>query len=85
MHLAFIILENKEELQCVTIEEETLRIYNDSEYFAHIIGYTGKIWDTSELATLQKTNPSYALTDVERILIGGRKISGKYVRISEKV
>lgn len=58
------ILENKEELQCVTIEEETIRIYNDSEYFAHIIGYTGKIWDASELAVLQVTNPAYALTDV---------------------
>ena len=29
--------------QGITIEEETIRIYNDSEYFAHIIGYTGKI------------------------------------------
>lgn len=58
------ILENKEELQCVTIEEETIRIYNDSEYFAHIIGYTGKIWENSELIKLQEKNPAYALTDV---------------------
>lgn len=58
------ILENKEELQCVTIEEETIRIYNDSVYFAHIIGYTGKIWDKAELSKLQESNPSYALTDV---------------------
>lgn len=58
------ILENKEELQCVTIEEETIRIYNDSAYFAHIIGYTGKIWDKAELTKLQESNPSYALTDV---------------------
>ncbi len=59
------ILENEEELQCVTIEEETIRIYNDSEYFAHIIGYTGKM-DESQLTTLQEANPDagYTLNDI---------------------
>lgn len=68
------ILENKEELKCVTIEENTIRIYNDSEYFAHIIGYTGKIWDSAELAVLQETNPAYVLTDV----VGKSGIEAEY-------
>ena len=68
------ILENKEELQCVTVEEETIRIYNDSEYFAHIIGYTGKIWDNTELETLKESNSSYELTDV----VGKSGIESKY-------
>lgn len=59
------ILENEEELQCVTIKQETIRIYNDSEYFAHIIGYTGKM-DESQLASLQAAKPeaSYTLNDI---------------------
>lgn len=68
------ILENKEELQCVTIEEDTIRIYNDSEYFAHIIGYTGKIWDSSELSELQETNAAYVLTDI----VGKSGIEAEY-------
>lgn len=35
------IKENSDILQGINIEENTLREYNDSEYFAHIIGYTG--------------------------------------------
>lgn len=35
------IMENKDTLQGIDIEENTLRVYNESEYFAHIIGYTG--------------------------------------------
>lgn len=35
------IMENSDRLQGIEIEENTLREYNDSEYFAHIIGYTG--------------------------------------------
>jgi len=37
------IYESKNEIPGVTIGEDTQRIYNDSFYFAHIIGYTGKI------------------------------------------
>ncbi len=69
------ILENEEELQCVTIEQETIRIYNDSEYFAHIIGYTGKM-DESQLAALQAANPSagYTLNDI----VGRSGIEAEY-------
>lgn len=35
------IMENSDRLQGIEIEENTLREYNDSIYFAHIIGYTG--------------------------------------------
>lgn len=37
------IYESKNEIPGVTIGEDTQRIYNNSRYFAHIIGYTGKI------------------------------------------
>lgn len=35
------IMENKDSLQGVDVEENTLRVYNDAKYFAHIVGYTG--------------------------------------------
>lgn len=38
-----VIMENADELDGVSIEEDTVRRYVDSEYFAHILGYTGKI------------------------------------------
>ncbi len=38
-----VIMENSEELPGVSIEESTVRRYVDSEYFAHVLGYTGKI------------------------------------------
>lgn len=37
------IMENMDSLQGVSIEEESLRRYNDSKCFANIIGYTGQI------------------------------------------
>ena len=37
------ILENSAELPGVEIAEHTYRYYNDSKYFAHIIGYTGNV------------------------------------------
>ena len=37
------IYESKNEIPGVTIGEDTQRIYNNSFYFSHIIGYTGKI------------------------------------------
>lgn len=38
-----VIMENSEVLDGVTIETDTIRRYTDSFYFAHILGYTGKI------------------------------------------
>ena len=46
-----VIMENSEVLPGVTIEEDTIRRYVDSKYFAHILGYTGKI-SSEELAEL---------------------------------
>lgn len=57
------IRENKADLQGVDIEEDYIRKYDDSIYFASIIGYTGKI-STEEYEELSKVNDSYELTDV---------------------
>ena len=46
-----VIMENNYQLDGVSIVEDTVRRYNDSEYFAHILGYTGKI-DSDELSDL---------------------------------
>ena len=46
-----VIMENNYQLDGVSIVEDTVRRYNDSEYFAHILGYTGKA-DSEELADL---------------------------------
>ena len=57
------ILENSGNLKGAEIEESTIRVYNDSVYFAPIIGYIGKVWD-DELEKLRETNPDYELTDL---------------------
>lgn len=57
------IMEHSSELQGVGIEESTIRVYNDSIYFAPIIGYTGKVQE-DQLEELRKTNPEYELTDI---------------------
>lgn len=38
-----VVMENRTELEGVSIEEDTIRRYVDSIYFSHILGYTGKI------------------------------------------
>ena len=57
------IKEHRAELQGVEIEESTVRVYNDSIYFAPIIGYTGKVQE-DQLEELRKTDDSYELTDI---------------------
>ncbi|WP_242622646.1 penicillin-binding transpeptidase domain-containing protein [Lachnoclostridium sp. Marseille-P6806] len=59
------ILESADTLQGVSIEDDTIRKYTDSRYFAHILGYTGKI-STEELTALQMENPDldYDQTDI---------------------
>lgn len=47
-----VVLENSDSLDGVSIAEDTVRKYVDSEYFCHIIGYTGKV-STDELSDLQ--------------------------------
>ncbi len=47
----------------VSVAEDTKRIYNESEYMAPIVGYTGKISD-EEYETLSKEDDSYSRNDV---------------------
>ncbi len=56
------VMENSDTLDGVSIEENTARVYVDSEYFSQIIGYTGKVSE-DELAELQETNPDYSSND----------------------
>lgn len=57
------ILEHTADLRGVGIEESTIRVYNDSIYFASIIGYTGKVPE-DQLEELRKNDPSYDLNDI---------------------
>ncbi len=58
------IKENMSELQGVSIGEESLRVYPDSEYFASILGYTGKISQDEYDAMSDKQKEKYTLTDI---------------------
>ncbi len=57
------IKENSDILQGVNIEVNTLRQYNDSEYFAHIIGYTGNA-SPDDLAELSGSTHDYNGADM---------------------
>lgn len=59
------ILEKQSELQGVDIQEDSIRVYDESEYFASIIGYTGKI-SAEELAQLTTDYPDadYSTTSI---------------------
>lgn len=54
--------EHSDEFIGITIEEDTIRKYNNSTYFASIIGYTGKISD-AEYAELSNVNATYTTDD----------------------
>lgn len=70
------IMENSDDLLGVSIKQDNIRKYNDSMYFAQIIGYTGKISedelltfntsaeDASTLLPTQKSRNDYVLTDM---------------------
>lgn len=57
------IKENREELPGVDIAQESYRVYNDSKYFAHMLGYTGRI-SALELEQMQTEDDYYNNTDV---------------------
>lgn len=57
------ISEHSIDLQGVEVIEDTIRKYENSIYFASIIGYTGKI-STEEYNKLSETDDSYTLNDV---------------------
>ena len=48
-----VVMENADALPGVSIVEDTIRKYVDSKYFAHVLGYTGKI-SSEELAELNE-------------------------------
>lgn len=52
-----VVMENCNELEGVSIVEDTVRKYVDSIYFSQIIGYTGKV-SQEELETLLEENGS---------------------------
>jgi penicillin-binding protein 2 len=57
------IKENSAELPGVKISQETHRVYNDSEYFAHMLGYTGLI-SSEKLEELKEAkNTNYSATN----------------------
>lgn len=57
------IYEAQAELKGVSIAEETVRVYNDSIYFAHILGYTGTVSE-EQLAELNTGDGDYVASDV---------------------
>ena len=57
-------MENLDTLQGVNIEEDSIRYYPDSKYFASILGYTGVISQDEYDALDEKEQDSYSLTDV---------------------
>jgi len=57
------IYENESVLSGVAISEETIRVYKDSVYFAHILGYTGKISE-DQLSEYNTTNGNYEANDI---------------------
>ncbi|MGL5260122.1 MAG: penicillin-binding transpeptidase domain-containing protein [Lachnospiraceae bacterium] len=75
MNTVVNILENTEELLGISIEEDTVRVYNDSVYFSQILGYTGKISqeeldslnteldETEDLTYINQNKENYILTD----------------------
>ena len=59
-----MIMENLYDLQGISIGEESLREYPDSEYFASILGYTGKISQEEYDALTKEQQKEYAKTDI---------------------
>lgn len=65
-----VLMENSEELPGVSIVEDTVRKYVDSKYFAHVLGYTGKISSdeltalNAEMADSGRGEESYNINDV---------------------
>lgn len=59
------VMENKADLQGVSIEEEYVRVYPNAKYFASLIGWIGKASD-EEIETFNDTlgNEKYQLNDI---------------------
>ena len=61
---AAAIMENKDTLTGVDIEEDSLRRYTDGEYFSSIIGYTGQISQEEYNALDSDEKKQYSLSDI---------------------
>ncbi|HUM82527.1 MAG TPA: penicillin-binding transpeptidase domain-containing protein [Lachnospiraceae bacterium] len=57
------ITEQKDTLTGIDIVEDTVRVYDNAECFASIIGYTGKV-SSEDLAELQAQNSSYSSSSI---------------------
>lgn len=57
------ILEHIGDMQGVTVEETTIRAYNNSVPFAPVIGYTGKVPE-EQLENLQSRKDDYDINDI---------------------
>ncbi len=61
------IYENAAKIPGVKIEEDTVRVYNNSAYFAHILGYTGKTSEDEMVALNDQISDDtipYQLNDI---------------------
>lgn len=58
-----LIMEHQSELQGVDVVEDYKRVYNDSIYFASLLGYTGKA-STEELEELRKQSDNYSSSSI---------------------
>jgi penicillin-binding protein 2 len=67
------VMENGADLPGVEVQQQTHRVYNDSLYFAHIMGYTGLISE-KELDEYDSESDYYNSTDV----IGKSGLEKKY-------
>lgn len=61
---AAAIMENQDKLTGVDIDEESLRRYNDAEYFSSIIGYTGPMSQSEYDALDDDEKERYSLSDI---------------------
>lgn len=57
------IQEREGEFPGISLEEDTVRVYEDSKYFSHITGYTGGI-SPQELETLSRVRDDYGRNDI---------------------
>ena len=57
-----MVMENADVLDGVSVAEGTIRKYNDSIYFAQVIGYTGRV-DQEGLKELQEQDETYDIND----------------------
>ena len=68
------IKENSADLPGVNISDDTTRVYKNSKYFAHILGYTGAV-STERLEELKQKDPNTDYTTSDQIGISGLESS----------